>query len=183
MSTSPTPPELLVVGRVRRAHGIRGEVVVEYITDEPDAVFAPGRRVFAGTTGGAPARDGQELHVEQSSPFKGGFIVKFREIVDRSAAETWRDRYLLLPSAELPPPDEGEVYVHDLPGMRVVRVSGEPIGEVVEVFELPQGLVLEVRVEPPRTGTVMVPFDERTVTAVDGESRVITIDPIEGLLD
>lgn len=179
-----TPPDdLLVVGRVRRAHGIRGEVVVEAITDEPDAVFAPGRRVFAGTVSGAPAKDGQQLHVEYATPFKGGLIVRFTEIVDRSAAETWRDRYLLLPAAELTPPDEDEIYLHDLPGMRVVRVDGQGVGDVVEIYELPQGLVLEVRRDAPGTGTVMIPFDERTVTAVDPEARRITIDPLEGLLD
>ena len=181
MDTSPT--ELLVVGRVRRAHGIRGELVVETLTDEPDAVFAPGRRVFAGTTTGTPARTALELHVTMSSPFKGGLIVKFAEIVDRNAAETWRDRYLLLPADELPPPDEDQVYVHDLPGMRVVRVSGEAVGEVIEVYELPQGLVLEVRRDGEPAPTVMIPFDERTVTEVDGDARIITIDPLEGLLD
>jgi 16S rRNA processing protein RimM len=183
MSTSPSPADLLVVGRVRRAHGIRGEVVVEAITDEPGAVFAPGRRVFAGTTTGTVSRDRQELHVEHASPFKGGLIVKFGEIPDRNAAETWRDRYVLLPVSELPPPEEGEVYVHDLPGMRVVRVGGAPVGVVVEVYELPQGLVLEVKHDAPRSGTAMVPFDERTVTSVDADARVITIDPIDGLLD
>jgi len=183
MSTSPSPDELLAVGRVRRAHGIRGEVVVEALTDEPGAVFAPGRRVFAGTTSGKPARDELQLHVEHASPFKGGFIVRFREIIDRSAAETWRDRYLLVPSSELPPPDEDEVYLHDLPGMQVVRTTGEPVGEVVEVYELPQGLVLELRHAPPREGTVLIPFDEHTVTAVDPDARVITIDPLDGLLD
>jgi 16S rRNA processing protein RimM len=183
MDATRPPAELLVVGRVRRAHGIRGEVVVEFLTDEPGAVFAPGRRVFAGTTAGAPARDGLELHVEHSSPFKGGLIVKFGEISDRNAAETWRDRYLLLPAGELPPPDDDEVYLHDLPGMRVVRVGGASVGDVVEAYELPQGVVLEVRYDAPRTGTVMIPFDERTVTAVDADARVITIDPLEGLLD
>lgn len=183
MSTTPSPDELLAVGRVRRAHGIRGELVVEATTDEPGAIFAPGRRVFAGTVGGKPAHDGQELHVEHASPFKGGFIVHFREITDRSAAETWRDRYLLVPAGELPPPSEDEVYLHDMPGMQVVRTSGELVGEVLEVYELPQGLVLELRYAPPREGTVMIPFDERTVTDVDPEGRVITIDPLEGLLD
>jgi 16S rRNA processing protein RimM len=181
MDTSPT--EHLVVGRVRRAHGIRGELAVEALTDEPDAVFAPGRRVFAGTTTGAPARTPLELHVTHSSPFKGGLIVKFAEITDRNTAETWRDRYLLLPAEELPPPDPDQLYVHDLPGMRVVRVSGEAVGEVIEVYELPQGLVLEVRRDGEQASTVMIPFDERTVTEVDGEARVITIDPLEGLLD
>jgi hypothetical protein len=60
MTTDPNAPELIIVGRVRKAHGIRGDLVVEPMTDEPDAVFAPGRRVFAGTASGNRARDGAD---------------------------------------------------------------------------------------------------------------------------
>src|SRR5687768_2221264 len=137
-------PEFAIVGRIRKAHGIRGEVVVEPITDAPDAVFAPGRRVFAGTADGDRARDGSELSVAQARPFKEGLIIRFEEIADRNAAELWRDRYLLLPLSELDPPGEGEVYIHELVGMRVVLVSGEALGSVTEVYELPQGLALDV---------------------------------------
>src|SRR6478609_3202352 len=111
--------QLMIVGRVRKAHGIRGDVVVEPITDDPDAVFAPGRRVFAGTVTGDPAKGNPELHVDSASPFKGGFIVHFTEIDDRNVAETWRDRFLLLPSDELTPLGHDEVYIHELPGMSV----------------------------------------------------------------
>ena len=61
--------EYYLVGRVRRAHGIRGELVVEALTDAPDAVFAPGRRVFVGTAEGDLVRGAQELRVLRSSPF------------------------------------------------------------------------------------------------------------------
>src|SRR3954469_8462078 len=120
-------PDLIIVGRVRKAHGIRGDLVVEAISDEPDAVFAPGRRVFAGNAAGDPARDGKQLHITASSPFKGGFIVHFDEIADRTIAETWRDRFLLVPADELEPLGDDEVYVHELPGMRVVLGGGEEI--------------------------------------------------------
>ena len=171
--------QLIIVGRVRKAHGIRGDVVVEPITDEPDAIFAPGRRVFAGTVSGDPAKGTPELHVESASPFKGGYIVHFAEIAERSIAETWRDRFLLLPSDELTPLGEGEVYVHELSGMRVELVSGEPVGVVVATYELPQGLTLDVKRD---AGTVLIPF-HRIVTSVDRDARVIRIDPPEGLLD
>ena len=72
-----TTPEFIIVGRVRKAHGIRGEVVVETITDAPDAIFASGRRVFAGTASGDLAKDRRELHVVHATPFKAGFIVAF----------------------------------------------------------------------------------------------------------
>jgi 16S rRNA processing protein RimM len=175
----PTPPELIIVGRVRKAHGIRGDLVVEPITDEPDAVFAPGRRVFAGTASGDPAKDGRELHVAQSSPFKGGFIVRFEEIADRNIAETWRDRFLLVPAAELAPPDDDQIYIHEIPGMRVELESGALVGTVIDTYELPQGLMLDVKRE---MDTILIPYD-RVVTSLDRDARVLRIDPPEGLLD
>ena len=172
--------EFYLVGRVRRAHGIRGELVVETLTDEPDAVYASGRRVFLGNAAGDPLVPPRALHVQRSSPFKGGLIVAFEGLPDRSAAELLRDHTLLLPQAEITPPDAGEIFLHDLVGMRVVHANGDPIGEVNEVFELPQGLVMEVR---RADDTVMLPFDERTVTGVDAAERIITVDPLEGMLD
>src|SRR3954469_21040841 len=143
-----TTPAFIIVGRVRKAHGIRGEVVVETITDEPDAVFASGRRVFAGTADGDLAPNRAELHVSTSRPFNDGLLVGFTELPDRNAAEIWRGRYLLLPAGELPAPDDDEVYIHDLIGMRVVLApDGQrdgstdctSVGTVIEIYELPQG--------------------------------------------
>ena len=120
-----------------------------------------------------------EADVESASPFKGGYIVHFQGIDDRTVADTWRDRYLLVPADELEPLGEGEIYLHELLGMEVVLGSGEEVGSVEELFELPQGLTLEVR-RP--AGTVMIPYD-RVVVHVDREMRRLTIDPPEGLLD
>lgn len=175
-------PDLTIVGRVRRAHGLRGELVLEPLTDAPDAVFAPGRRVFAGTTDGDPSPDGRELVVEESRPFKGGgWIVAFDAIADRTEAERWRDRYVLAPVAELDPVGEDEVYLHDLHGLTVVRDgSGERVGEVTDVYELPQGIVLAVR-RP--AGSVMIPFRSEVVRRVDLATRRLIIDPPEGLIE
>ncbi|MEO6526714.1 MAG: ribosome maturation factor RimM [Gemmatimonadaceae bacterium] len=179
-----TTPAFIIVGRVRKAHGIRGEVVVEPITDAPAAVFAAGRRVFAGTAAGDLAPHRNELHVETSRPFNDGFLVGFAEVPDRTVAETWRGRYLLLPAGELPAPGDEEVYVHELLGMRVELETGELVGTVDETYELPQGLALDVRRAPPREKeTVLVLYDERTVTSVNKGSRVIVIAPPEGLLE
>ena len=172
--------EFYRVGRIRRAHGIRGELVVELMTDEPDAIFASGRRVFAGDRAGDVAKDRQELRVVRASPFKGGLIVAFEGIPDKTAADLWRDRYLLVPESEVTPPGDDELFIHDLVGMRVNK-GGETIGEVVEVFELPQGIVMDVR--RPDGKTVMLPFDDNTVTEVDSAARIIRVDPVEGLLD
>jgi 16S rRNA processing protein RimM len=175
-----TAPEFLVVGRVRKAHGIRGELVVEPITRTPEAIFAPGRRVLAGTHTGALTADRRELRVIGARPMMQWLLVSFEGIADRDAAQQWRGRYFLLPAGEVPAPDENEVFVHDLIGMEVVLVSGERVGTVAEVYDLPQGRVIDVQ---RARGTVMIPFSDQAVTSVDRAARIITVDPPAGLLD
>ena len=173
--------EFYLVGRVRRAHGIRGELVVAALTHAPDAIFAAGRRVFVGTCDGEVLRGVPELRVLRSSPFKGGLIVAFEGIDTKTEADSWRDRTFLVPEDEVEPPSEGELFIHDLVGMRVIRATGEDIGEVTTVFEFPQGLVMEVG---RKTGKpVLLPYNDVTVTEVDSERRVIRVDPVEGLID
>jgi 16S rRNA processing protein RimM len=179
-----TTPTYLIVGRVRKAHGIRGEVVVEAITDAPDAVFAPGRRVLAGTASGDISTARQELHIRSVRPFNEGILVGFDEVPERNAAELWRGRYLLLPTDEVPPPADDEVYLHDLVGMRVDLESGEVVGVVEELYELPQGLALDIRRTEPRDGeTILLLYDENTIASVDQDARVIVVTPPEGLLE
>ena len=105
----------------------------------------------------------------------------FESIVDRNEAELWRQRYLLAPADELEPIREDEVYVHDLLGMTVV-VDGSlaRVGDVTDVYELPQGLMLDVKRDH---GSVLIPFRPEVVTRVDRTERRLVIDPPEGLLD
>lgn len=169
-----------IVGRVRRAHGVRGELYLEVMTDAPDAIFAPGARLFAGTTAGDLARDGATLTVSSVRPFKDGLLVTFEEIRDRNAADLWRERYLLLPLDELPPPGEDEVFLHDLVGLRVQRADGTPVGTVVAYYELPHDILLEIQ----RDGaTVLVPYRDEFVTEVDVDGGVLVVAPPEGLLE
>jgi 16S rRNA processing protein RimM len=151
------------------------------MTDAPDAIFAAGRRVFAGDATGTPTREALELRIVRSSPFKGGLIVAIDGINDRNTADSWRDRTFLVPESEVEPPGEDEMFLHDLVGMSVVTASGESVGSIAQVFELPQGIVFEVA--RPNKGAVMLQFNEQTVTEVDPDARVVHIDPIEGLLD
>lgn len=170
--------ELIIVGRVRKTHGVRGDLVIEPLTDD-DTVFTPGRCLIAGTASGDPAKERRELHVTAASPFKGGYIVHFEELSVREVADNWRGRYLLLPAAELTPLADDQVYVHELPGMRVELESGEVVGVVDTIYELPQGITLDVK-RP--TGSVLIPYD-RVVTHLDREARVMRISPPHGLLD
>ena len=176
-----TARALMIVGRVRKAHGIRGELLVEPITDAPDTVFVSGRRLYAGTATGAPSADGQELHITAVRQHMDSVRLTFAEVPDRTAAELWRGRFLLVPQDELPPPDDDEVYIHDLLGMSVVHVDGRALGTVADTYELPQGLMLDVR--PVNGGpTYFIPWREEVLVNVDETARMITVDPPEGLL-
>ena len=171
----------MIVGRVRKAHGIRGELLVEPITDAPDTVFVSGRRLFAGTATGAPSPDGQELHITAVRQHMDSVRLTIAEVPDRTAAELWRGRFLLVPQDELPPPDDDEVYIHDLLGMSVVHVDGRALGTVADTYDLPQGLMLDVR--PVNGGpTYFIPWREEVLVNVDEAARMITVDPPEGLL-
>jgi 16S rRNA processing protein RimM len=181
-------PEYAIVGLIRKAQGIRGEVLVETLTDKPDVVFASGSRVFAGDSAGnvATAHDPKgddeprTLTIEQARPFKGGLIVQFEELRDRNAAELWRGRYLLAPFSELPPLGEDEVYLHDLIGMQVESPTGERLGVVTTFYELPQGIMLDV---DTKKGSVLIPYRPEIVVKADLGTRTIVIDDTIGLLE
>ena len=163
---------------MRNVHGLKGELVVEPHTDEPDEIFSPGRRLFVGNVRGQVK--GDPVEITSARPFKGGFILKLAGIDDRNEAELWRERYFLVPIEETSPLEEGDVYLHELEGMRVDFVNGTTLGKVIAIYELPQGLILDVSRE--QKSSVMIPYD-RVVTNVDRASRVITIDPPDGLID
>jgi 16S rRNA processing protein RimM len=181
-------PEYAIVGLIRKAQGIRGEVVVETLTDKPDVVFASGSRVFAGTAEGdlAVIRDvkGEEetptLTISGAKPFKKGLIVQFEELQDRDSAELWRGRYLLAPFSELPSLQEDEVYLHDLIGMSVVSATGDSLGTVTTFYELPQGIMLDVQ-KP--NGSALIPYRPEIIVRTDIEARTIVINDTLGLLD
>ena len=181
-------PEYAIVGLIRKAQGVRGEVIVEPLTDKPDVIFASGSRVFAGTSSGDAALvhdvKGQEevpsLTVAESKPFKKGLIVHFEEIQDRDSADLWRGRYLLVPFGELPPLEENQVYLHDLVGMKAERTAGEQIGTVTTFYELPQGVVLDISTPG---GSVLIPYRPEVVVRADLETRTIVIHDTLGFLN
>lgn len=183
--------EYAIVGRVRKPQGIHGDLTVELLTDDPERFFADGCRLFAGTVDGEIAPNPadrrnpdsrQELTVEFAKPFREGLVIKFDQIPDRSAAELWRQRYLLVPSSELAPPEGDEVFMHELMGMRVVTETGRAMGAVVGLYEMPQGLTLDVKGEE-QGSEILIPYRPSVVSEVDLDTRVITVDSSCGLFD
>jgi 16S rRNA processing protein RimM len=165
----------VVVGRIGRPHGIKGEVTVETRTDEPEERFAPGAVLFVDPPAGT-------LRVLRSHWHSGRLLVAFAGVDDRNAAEALRGLLLHVDRAESEQPaDPEEFYDSSLQGCRVVLLDGTDVGEVIDVVHLPAQDLLAIRGEGDRE--VLVPFVAALVPSVDLPGRRIVIDPPGGLLD
>jgi 16S rRNA processing protein RimM len=161
---------------------VRGAWAVESLTDAPDAVFASGAVLYAGDREGHLVAGGEAhpLHVEDGRPMNKEWLVRVRELTDRDIADGWRGRYLLADPSVLPEADEDEIYIGDLIGMRV-EVDGQGlVGHVRDVYDAPQGYILEV--ETP-TGRPLVPWSDELVLSVDDTTRTIVFAPLDGLFN
>ena len=164
----------LVVGRVGRPHGLRGEVTIEVRTDDPASRFAVGSILATD-----PAERGP-LTVAAARWHSGRLLVAFEGCQDRDTAETLRDTLLEIDSADLEPlGDPEEFYDHDLIGLDVVTVGGEAVGTVTDVLHHGQDLLV---VEGPGA-EILVPFVAALVPEVDVAGGKVVIDPPPGLLD
>lgn len=166
----------IVVGRVGRAHGIRGEVRVEPRTDSVEHRFAVGVELRADR--GAP----KTLTVRAARSHGGGLLVRFAEVGDRTAAEALRGVTL---SADVPaeerPDGADEYYDRQLVGLAARTSQGDPVGEIVDVMHLPEQEVLVVR--KPDGSEALVPFVEALVPTVDLDDGYVLIDDRPGLLE
>jgi 16S rRNA processing protein RimM len=167
--------EVVAVGRVGKAHGIRGDAFVEPWTDAPDERFAPGTRL---TT--EPAERGP-LTVESARDHSGKLVVHFVGLDDRNAVEALRGTLLLVPAAARPPiEDPDEFYDTDLIGLDVRTVTGRQLGPVTDVLHSPAGSLLAIDVAGRE---VLVPFRAEFVPTVDIAGGIAEIDPPDGLLE
>ena len=173
-------PVRVVVGRIGRPHGVRGEVTVEVRTDEPELRFAPGASLLAGT--GTEDASPIPLSIARAAWHSGRLLLTLDAVDDRDAAEALRGRILMVdrPAGAMPEgPDE--FYDSDLVGCRVELTDGSQIGSVHEVVHLPaQDLLSVARNEAP---DVLVPFTAAFVPIIDIGARRIVIEPPPGLLD
>lgn len=167
----------LAVGRVAKAHGISGEMVVEIRTDDPAARFA------SGSTLRAKGSDGQErsyvvAHVREHG---GRLLLRLAGVADRDAADALRGSLFVIDSDDLPAIEEPDTYYdYQLEGLQVRTTTGEDVGVVAEVLHTAAGELLAVKRD---SGEVLVPFVSAIVTSVSLDDRIVEIDPPEGLLD
>jgi 16S rRNA processing protein RimM len=155
-----TDQGLLEVGHIRRAHGLRGDVFVQLLSDS-DARVAPGAELFTG---------GERLVVESSRTASNGRrVVKFTTINDRTAAETYANRVLLAPPLD----DPDALWVHEMIGRRVIELDGTDRGVCVSVLANPAADLIEL------DSGALVPSN--FVVSLDADA--IVVDTPDGLFD
>jgi len=167
----------LAVARLRKPHGLKGEVVVWTLTDDPESVLCVGRELVPIDEAGRPV--GDAVAIERSRPYHREWLLKFEGVTDRTAVEQWRERVFGVPAADLPAPAADELYVHEVPGARVT-VAGREIGKAIGLLDTPGGALLSIEVSGRE---VLVPFRKPIVVRVDRANRSIEIDPPPGLLE
>ncbi len=166
----------LVVARVGRPHGIRGEVSVEVRTDDPDRRFTPGARYATDPAGAGP------LTLESVRDHNGRLLLTFDEVPDRTAAEGLRGVLLLLEIDEEAEADEPDAwYDHQLVGLAARTVDGSDAGVVTAVEHGAAQDLLVLRL--PSGGAARVPFVTALVPEVDVAGGRVLLDPPGGLLD
>ncbi len=187
---------LVAVARVAKAHGIRGELCMDIHADSP-LLFAPGGTLFlvlpaaqaqagrAPSVAGRPPRPGQgrprPYVVTSARDNNGRLILALEGVADRNAAEALRGAEVLISEADLPPPDEGEEYLHKLLGSRVFLADETPVGVFEAILDTPGQLTWVIK--NPQGREILFPAVPEFLLGLDADAGLIHIDPPPGLLE
>lgn len=166
----------VVVARVGRALGVKGDVLVDVLTDEPERRLVPGADVLVMGSDRA-------LRIESARPHGGRLCLHFAAVDDRTSAEALTGLMLEAERGDDErPEDPDEYYDEALVGLDVVTEAGERVGTVTEVLHLPGQDVLAVR-GAPDSPEILIPFVAEIVPVVDLDAARVVITPPAGLLD
>jgi len=156
------------IAQIGAAHGVRGEVRLKAFTEDPLSVVR---------YGALESEDGkQRFEIEAVRPAKGMLVARLKGIADRNAAEALTNVRLYVAREKLPKAPDDEFYHADLIGLPAVTPSGDSIGTVKAVHNFGAGDLLEIE-RVTGGATLMLPFTEVTVPAVDLAGRKIVIEP------
>lgn len=173
---TPCPDDHFVVGRVEKPHGIKGEVGIRVITDNGER-FAP-QQILHSTRGPSP------LTVQATRRHKQALLVRFVEVRDRTAAESLRGAWLSVPEADVPEPEPGTWWIHDIVGSSVTTDAGLYLGVVTNVAATGANDIWEVRPAPDLglSQPILLPAIREVVTEVDIPGRAVIVHLLPGLL-
>lgn len=165
-------PVYLVVGFLRRAHGVHGEIIMDLHTDFPERLQS-GRKLFLGEEHKAMTLAGARPHAK-------GMLVKFKGIETPEDAALLRNQWVYVRAADMPRLPEGKLYQHQLFGFHVVDENGDPLGELVEIIETGANDVYVVR--NATGGEILLPAIPSVVLELDSERRTLRVHLLEGLI-
>ena len=160
----------IAVGRISKAHGVRGEVTVVVLSEVPER-FAPGSVVWL--------EDGRTLTVASSKPYRDKLLVTFGEVRDRAQAEALQTALLVAPESSSPPLPEGSWWDHQIEGCAVATDTGRGLGTVREVIHTMANDVWSA-VDDAEVET-LIPVLKDVLVSVDVEAKRIVVLEIPGL--
>ncbi|MCC6801526.1 MAG: 16S rRNA processing protein RimM [Anaerolineae bacterium] len=170
-------PAYLLLGEVLRPHGLRGELRIRLLTDDPERI-AQLETVYLADN---PEPSKATPYRVEGMRMNGDFgLLKLREIPDRTQAERYRGLYVLVDIEHAVPLEEDEFYLYQLLGLRVETDGGETLGTLVEVLETGANDVYVV--DSPRYGEVLIPVIDETIVKTDIDAGVLIVRLPEGLL-
>ncbi len=171
-SPSAGEPALLVIGKIRRPHGLAGEALVEIYTDFPERL-APKTLVFVGAAH-------QPLTIRKRRPHKDGLLLTFEDITTPEQVGLLRNQMLSIPAVDRPPLPEGEYYHHQILGLSVVDENGQDLGRLTEILETGAN---DVYVVTRDDGTeLLLPAIADVVLDVDLPRKTMRVHLLPGLI-
>ena len=166
-------PVYLVVGFLRRAHGVHGEIILDLHTDFPERLQS-GKKLFIG-------EERKPMTLSGSRPHAKGMLLKFKGIETPEEAGRLRNQWVYVKTTELPRLPEGKIYQHELFGFDVVDEGGNSLGELVEIIETGANDVYVVRSESGKE--ILLPAIPSVILEADSTQRVMRVHLLEGLVD
>lgn len=157
----------MAVGRVLAPFGLKGELKVQALTDNPRR-FAPRSKLFAGD---------QPVTVLKSREAQGHVFLTLKGYADRSSVDRFRHAMLQVPEAELEPLPEGEYYRFQLIGLTVTGRDGAALGTLDEIIET--GVNDVYRVRTPDGDDILIPALDDIIVSVDLAAKRMIVDPPE----
>ncbi len=168
-------PDYIFIGRISRPHGVKGALRVEPMTDDPQR-FKLLTRVFINN-----GNDNYDVYTPEHVQIGNGYIIIcFKEVTSREDAEKLRNCFIEIPRSECLPLPEGHYYYFQLIGLQVHTNQNIPIGQLVDVQTFPAGDLFVIK---GLHKEILIPVVKEFINKVDLETGIITINPVDGLLD
>jgi 16S rRNA processing protein RimM len=162
----------LAIGFLRRPHGVQGELIMDLHTDFPERI-RPGRKVYIG--------EGYESATLGSARIHGnGMLVRIRGYETPEAAGRFRNQWVYVKSAEVPPLPDGQHYKYELIGLNVSDENGTPLGAITEIIETGANDVYVVKNDSGRE--VLLPGISDVVLEIDMEAKTMKVHLLDGLM-